>query len=116
MPIAFDEQARHLGRMRGVALTTRPADLERVLRGGANTALAGGLPLCLGTTCRRMVLNAELFEKCAKAYVLAAATGAAVSTLPWWVCRIAIGRLRKDQQRAQRRFSQGLLPEESQGY
>jgi hypothetical protein len=62
------------------------------------------------------VLNAELLEKCAKAYVLAAATGQPVPTLPWWVCKIAIGRLHKDQRRAAERFAQALLPEETRGY
>ncbi len=116
IPVSFDEQARHLGRMREAAPTAAPPDLRIALRDGANTALVGGLPLCIGITCQRMVLNAELFEKCAQAYVLAAATGEPLSTLPWWVRRIAIGRLRKDQRRAQQRFAQGLLPEESRGY
>lgn len=116
MPIAFDEQARHLGRMHGPARNATEHELLETLRDGANTALVGDLPLCMGTTCHRAVLNAELFEKCAKAYVLAKATGQPVSTLPWWVCRIAVGRLRKDQRRALQRFAQGLLPEESRGY
>jgi hypothetical protein len=62
------------------------------------------------------MLNAELFEKCAKAYVLARATGLPMHTLPWWVCRIANGRLKKDQRRATERFALGLLPEEVKGY
>jgi hypothetical protein len=116
MPVAFDEQARHLGRMHRATPTATEHELHGALRDGANTAMVGGLALCMGTTCQRAVLNAELFEKCAKAYVLAAATGQPVSTLPWWVCRIAIGRLHKDQRRASQRFAQGLLPEESRGY
>ena len=115
MPLAFDEQARHLGRMHKAILTATVRELQETLRDGANTALVGDLPICMGTTCQRAVLNAELFEKCAKAYVLAAATGQPVSTLPWWVCRIAIGRLHKDQRHARQRFSRGLLPEESRG-
>jgi ribulose-5-phosphate 4-epimerase/fuculose-1-phosphate aldolase len=117
MPVAFDEQARHLGRMRAAAPREATAqELRATLGDGANTALVANQPICLGTTCQRLVLNAELFEKCAQAYVLAAATGQTVSTLPWWVCRIAIGRLRKDQRRARQRFAQGLLPEETRGY
>ena len=102
--------------MHGPARNPTEDELLETLRDGANTALVVGLPLCMGITCHRAVLNAELFEKCAKAYVLAKATGQPVSTLPWWVCRIAVGRLRKDQRRAVQRFAQGLLPEESRGY
>ena len=128
MPVAFDEQARHLGRMGCAARTGYAAgtgraapdmtspELQASFANGANTALIGDLPVCLGTTSQRLALNAELFEKCAKAYVLAAATGQPVSTLPWWVCAIAIGRLRKDQRRAAKRFAQGLFPQETRGY
>jgi len=116
LPPAFDEQARHLGRMRAPVERMAPGELAAALGGGANVVTIQGVPVCMGTTCQRMVLNAELFEKCAKAYVLAASTGHAVTTLPWWVCRIANGRLRKDQQRAALRFAQGALPEELRGY
>lgn len=116
LPVGFDEQARHLGRMPGAASGVTAPELQAGLAGGSNAAIVGNLPVCLGTTCQRLVLNAELLEKCAQAYVLAAATGQPISTLPWWVCRIAIGRLRKDQRRAARRFARGLLPEETRGY
>lgn len=116
MPVTFDEQARHLGRMRGPVASATDQTLSAAISGGANAVLIGEVPVCLGTTCQRMVLNAELFEKCAKAYVLAAATGQAVTTLPWWVCRIAVGRLRKDERRAAQRFAQGMLPDEASGY
>jgi ribulose-5-phosphate 4-epimerase/fuculose-1-phosphate aldolase len=116
MPIGFDEQARHLGRMHGAAAEITTSQLRTRLADGANSALLDKLPVCLGTTCQRLVLNAELLEKCAMAYVLAAATAQPISTLPWWVCRIAIRRLHKDQRRAARRFAQGLLPEETRGY
>lgn len=116
LPVGFDEQARHLGRMPGAASAVTAPELQAGLAGGSNAALVGDLPVCLGTTCQRLVLNAELLEKCAKAYVLAAATGQPISTLPRWVCWIAIGRLRKDQRRAARRFARGLLPEETRGY
>jgi ribulose-5-phosphate 4-epimerase/fuculose-1-phosphate aldolase len=78
--------------------------------------VCGNQVLVFGATAQRLVLNAELLEKCAKAFVLATATGAAIHTLPWWVCRIANGRLKKDQKRAEARFAQGLLPEEVKGY
>ena len=118
MPVGFDEQARHLGRMPGAACAAAAPEpeLQARLSDGTNTILVGNLPVCFGTTCQRLVLNAELLEKCAKAYVLAAATGKQVGTLPWWVGRIAMRRLRKDQRRAARRFAQGLLPEETRGY
>ena len=64
----------------------------------------------------RLALNTELFEKCAKAYVLAAASGGAVRPLPWLVRRVANGRLRKDRRAAVARWAQGLLPEEAKGY
>jgi hypothetical protein len=116
MPVGFDEQARHLGRMPEAAPSIAALEMRPRLANGANTILVGSLPVCLGTTCQRLVLNAELVEKCAKAYVLAAATGEPVGELPWWVRKIAIGRLHKDQRRAAQRFALGLLPEETRGY
>jgi ribulose-5-phosphate 4-epimerase/fuculose-1-phosphate aldolase len=116
MPVGFDEQARHLGRMPGAVSAVTAPELRARLADGTNTVLVGHLPVCFATTCQRLVLNAELLEKCAKAYVLAAATGQPVSRLPWWVGRIAMRRLRKDQRRAAGRFALGLLPEETRGY
>jgi hypothetical protein len=113
MPEAFDEQARHLGRM------GPPCDAQGLassLRAGGNALLVDGVPVCLGTTGSRLALNAELFEKCAKAFVLAAAAGGPVKPLPWWVRHIANGRLMKDETRAAARLAQGLLPEEARGY
>jgi ribulose-5-phosphate 4-epimerase/fuculose-1-phosphate aldolase len=115
MPLLFDEQARHLGRMRPVPAPTTGA-LEEALLSGGNALVVDGVPLCLGTTLQRMVFNAELFEKCAKAWVLAAASGQPVSRLPWWVGLIANGRLLRDERRAVRRFARGLLPEDVRGY
>jgi ribulose-5-phosphate 4-epimerase/fuculose-1-phosphate aldolase len=114
LPQVFDEQARHLGRM-GVPVVSLVA-LERSVGTGGNAVLVRGQPVCLGMTGTRMALNAELFEKCAKAYVLAAAAAGGARQLPWLVRFIANGRLRKDQRRATRSFSLGLLPEESKGY
>jgi hypothetical protein len=114
MPQLFDEQARHIGPM-GAPVTGTSA-LSRSLRTGGNALILGGRPACLGITCDRLVLNAELFEKCAKACVLALATGGSIQPLPWWVRLIANRRLMKDEKRAALRFSQGLMPEESRGY
>jgi hypothetical protein len=114
MPQAFDEQARHLGPMGPAAWAAR--ELAPSLRRGGNVLLVEGRPMCLGMTAMRLALNAELFEKCAKACVLAAAGGARVPPLPWIVRLIANRRLHKDEQRAAQRFARGLLPEETKGY
>jgi hypothetical protein len=114
MPQVFDEQARHLGPMGPAAAALR--ELARSLRQGGNVLLVQGRPLCIGMTATRLALNAELFEKCAEAYVLAVAGGGRVRALPWIVRLVANGRLHKDEQRATRRFAQGLLPEETKGY
>ena len=114
MPQVFDEQARHLGPMGLAAAELR--ELARSLRKGGNVLLMQGRPLCIGMTATRLALNAELFEKCAKAYVLAVAGGGRVRALPWLVRFVANRRLHKDEQRATQRFAQGLLPEETKGY
>lgn len=114
MPLVFDEQVRHLGRM-PVAQTQRPG-WAACLRGGGNAVLVDGQPLVLGMTPNRLALNAELFEKCAKAYVLAAASGGRIKPLPWIVRHVANGRLMKDEKRARERVAMGLLPEETKGY
>jgi ribulose-5-phosphate 4-epimerase/fuculose-1-phosphate aldolase len=119
LPQLFDEQARHLGRT-ALPLTKTAADLDadasQCLATGGNVWVCGSTVLVFGSTAQRLALNAELLEKCAKAYVLAKATGSSIHHLPWWVCHIANGRLKKDQRRATERFAQGLLPEEVKGY
>jgi hypothetical protein len=114
LPQVFDEQARHLGPMPAPA--RRPEDLAAALAAGGNVVLWRGTPLCVGATCARLALNAELLEKCAKAYVLAVAAGGSVAALPWLVRRIANGRLAQDRKRAAQAFGRGVLPEESKGY
>jgi len=114
MPQAFDEQARHLGAM-GPAVT-ESRELASSLRQGGNVLLLQGRPVCLGMTPMRLALNAELFEKCAKAHVLAVAGGGRVRALPWIVRFVANRRLHKDEQRAAQRFAHGLLAEETKGY
>ncbi|KVS34278.1 MULTISPECIES: hypothetical protein [Burkholderia cepacia complex] len=114
MPGIFDEQVRHLGRMSPAV--QQVDDIGLALGAGGNTLLIGDEPICLGMTASRLVLNAELFEKCAKAFVLASATGRRVKALPWLVRVVANGRLMKDESRARARIGQGLLPEESKGY
>jgi len=114
MPVLFDEQARHLGRM--AAAVGDASRLPDALVGSGNVLLLAERPLCLGTTASRAALNAELFEKCAKAYTLAQATGAVLTRLPWWVVLIATRRLQRDQRAAAEAFRQGRLPAESRGY
>jgi hypothetical protein len=114
MPGVFDEQVRHLGVMSPPP--QRVDGLAPALRCGANVLLVQGQPMVLGMTGARLALNAELFEKCAKAYVLAVAGGGRVKPLPWIVRHVANGRLMKDEKRARLRTRSGLLPEESKGY
>lgn len=120
LPMVFDEQARHLGRMRAPVKRGLGRMLEhelaRALGGGANAVIVEGVPVRLGATCQRMVLNAELFEKCAKAFVLATATGSRVTRIPWWVTKIANGRLQNVERRAALSFAEGKLPDEAAGY
>ncbi|RQH03882.1 hypothetical protein [Paraburkholderia dinghuensis] len=114
MPGVFDEQVRHLGRMRPAVGHVR--EVKRALGGGTNALIVQGDPICLGMTATRLALNAELFEKCAKAFVLAMAAGSRVKQLPWLVRSVANGRLMKDERRAMERIQQGMLPEESRSY
>ncbi|APW43174.1 hypothetical protein [Rhodoferax saidenbachensis] len=114
MPGIFDEQVRHLGAMPFPAVND--ALLQAALSHGTNALCLYGQPVVLGMTAERLVLNAELFEKCAKAFGLATATGRSVKALPWLVRWVANRRLFKDQQKAIGRVRQGLLPQESAGY
>lgn len=114
LPQVFDEQARHIGPM-----APPPGDdarLDAALRGRGNALLWRHAPLCFGTTGKRLALNVELFEKCAKAYVLAAAAGGRVAALPWLVRHVANSRLARDQRRAAAAFARGELPAESSAY
>lgn len=116
IPLLFDEQARHIGK---VAAPVRSGDLgglESALLGGANIAIIGEQRLCLGVTPERIVFNAELFEKCAKAFVVALSSGRRIKRIPWWVQSIAGGRLRKDQVRAAESLAAGRIPEGMNAY
>jgi len=114
IPVLFDEQARHLGIM-GEACDA-PAGLAAALARGGNVALVGGLPVVLGVTPKRLALNAELFEKCAKAFVLAQAAGGPLHAPAWWARAIAGRRLVKDERRAAARFADGLPPQDNDRY
>lgn len=117
MPGVFDEQVRHLGLMPAPIMDAGKLDaIGPALARGGNVLIVDDRPLVLGTTPMRLGLNAELFEKCATAYVLAAAAGGPVRSLPWIVRHVANGRLLKDERRARERVRAGLLPEEAKGY
>jgi ribulose-5-phosphate 4-epimerase/fuculose-1-phosphate aldolase len=86
------------------------------LNGGGNIAIHGEQCVCIGTTPERVVFNAELFEKCAKAFVVAEASGQRIQKVPRWVRFIADGRLRKDQKRAADSYAAGRIPEGMNAY
>lgn len=111
MPGVFDEQVRYLGKMASV----NQIDAQHLDSGG-NVHWLAGQPLLLGTTANRLVLNAELFEQCAKAYVLASATGQPIRPLPWLARFIANRRLHNDQRAAAVRVMNGQLPQENRDY
>lgn len=106
VPIVFDEQARHIGEAWPNVATTR---LPQALAGGANAGLVDGRLLLLGVTPSRMIYNAELFEKSARAYLLARGDEPYRKThlVPWWVRLIAGRRLRRDQALAARCHAAG---------
>ena len=91
------------------------AGLE-TLAGGGNAGPLEGRLLALGVTRNRMLFNAELFEKCAMAYVLARLGGGAVKKVPWWVRLIAGRRLRQDQARAASSHAAGEQAQELGAY
>ncbi|MFX1678482.1 hypothetical protein PV762_04555 [Mitsuaria sp. CC2] len=114
MPPVFDEQIRQLGHM--AQPTEDLSQLPAALADGGNVALHAGQVLLLGMTPSRLALNAELFEKCAKAWIPATASGAKLRTLPWLVRHVANGRLMKEEARAREKVRRGLRPEETRGY
>ena len=111
MPGIFDEQIRHLGTR--VALQQPDFSTpERCawLRSGQNAFILGQQVLCLGMTLDRAVFNAELLEKCAKAFVLATCTGKPAGKIPWLIRYIANGRLQKDEKYAASQYALGQMP------
>ena len=116
VPTLFDEQARHIGSAGKPIAMGRHSRLLRALEGGSNVAIYGELRICLGTTPSRVVFNAELFEKCAKAFVIAHTGGDRIRSLPGWVRYVAGGRLRKDQKRAALSYAKGRIPEGMDAY
>jgi ribulose-5-phosphate 4-epimerase/fuculose-1-phosphate aldolase len=117
MPAVVDEQARQLGPQvdRLGAALRGPGDTAKLER-GANAFLLGDEVLVVGATPERAALNAELLEKCAKAYVLARATGSRIHRIPWLVRFVANRRLRKDERRAAAAFARGEMPARTSTY
>jgi ribulose-5-phosphate 4-epimerase/fuculose-1-phosphate aldolase len=103
MPGLFDEQVRHLGRK--VACFSPVA-----LKSGDNAFLLEDGVLCFGMTLERLIFNAELLEKCAKAFLLAHSTGAKLTLVPWWVRMIAGKRLLRDEMFAAACHADGIKP------
>jgi hypothetical protein len=116
LPALFDEQARHLGATRAPVAAGSQRRVVDALRGGSNAAVYGEQRLCLGSTPGRVVLNADLFEKCAKAFVVGHASGLQVRTLPIWMQHFWVRRLRRDQKRAARAYAKGRIPEGMDAY
>lgn len=116
VPTLFDEQARHIGKTEAPVRVGRRKWAVDALRGGGNVAIYGDLRVCVGTTPDRVVFNADLFEKCAKAFVIAHASGHRIRRVPGWVRYIAGGRLDKDQKRAAKSYQAGEIPEGMDAY
>jgi ribulose-5-phosphate 4-epimerase/fuculose-1-phosphate aldolase len=113
MPAIFDEQVRQLGRSLKRLPYSEPAlgrEAIALLKDHDNAFLYGDGVLCLGVTRDRVIFNAELLEKCAKAYVLASATGRKVGTVPLFVREIAHSRMLKDQKKAAAAYARGEVP------
>ena len=115
-PILFDEQARHIGPVAAPVSATDNKGLAAAAMRGSNAAIFGKQSLRIGMTRDRVVFNAELFEKCAMAFVLAISSGQPIKTIPAWVRYIAGRRLKKDQKRAAVAYANGEVPEGMNAY
>lgn len=119
LPPIFDEQVRHIGSSIGPLQDEENAHedvVRKPFRRGANAALLGERLLCLGMTCERVLLNTELYEKCAQAYVIAKASGSRIGVIPVWVRLIANRRLLRDERRAAASYRNGCIPEGINAY
>ncbi|WP_158788960.1 class II aldolase/adducin family protein [Granulicella sp. L46] len=119
LPPIFDEQVRHIGTSEGSlanAEAVRCGNLWKAFEKGANAALLGEQLVCLGMTRERALFNTELYEKCARAYVLAKACDKRINHIPFWVRMIAYRRLLKDEAVACTSYREGRIPEAIQAY
>lgn len=78
--------------------------------------LLGSRLLSLGMTRDRVLFNAELYEKCAQAYLLAKTCSPRISRIPRWVRFIATRRLLKDERMASASYRDGRIPEGNTAY
>ena len=113
MPAVFDEQVRYLGpqveRLPLVGTELTPGAIA-ILKRGANAFLLDQETICLGLTTERAVLNVELLEKCAQAYILASLTLHPIGTIPFYVRFVAARRLRRDEKHAAEAYARGEAP------
>ena len=116
IPVLFDEQARHIGQTGKSIVAGRDSRVLDAIKGGGSIAIHGDQRVCIGTTPDRVVLNAELFEKCAKAFVVAYASGHRIQKIPAWERFVAGRRLRRDQKRAAESYAAGQIPQGMNAY
>ncbi|MCB1169002.1 MAG: aldose epimerase [Leptospiraceae bacterium] len=110
MPAVFDEQARQLGPSVCRYESWNETGFRKALRKGSNAFLFEDSVLLLGMTLDKAIFNAELLEKCARAFVLARLTGKRFKRIPWYVRMIANQRLRKDEKRSAESYAAGEIP------
>jgi len=109
-PIMYDEHARHIGVVPPVVAEGDSAGLQTALTGGGNAVFYGPQCIRIGMTRDRVVFNAELFEKCSLAFVLAVTAGQPIKHIPGWVRIVAVRRLKRDQRRAAEAYAAGNIP------
>lgn len=119
LPPLFDEQVRHIGTSTAPLPDAKWINkdiLKKTFRQGANATLAGEQLLCLGMTCDRVIFNAELYDKCARAYVIARESGGRIERIPLWVRLIANHRLLRNERDAAASYRNGCMPEGISAY
>lgn len=106
IPCLFDEQARFLGKKvkvipyapSGTGMLRKK--IAKHVQDHANAYLMKNHGvLVFGGEMARAVLNVQLLEKCAVAFLLALCTGHRISRIPAYVREIAFNKLRKEQQK-----------------
>lgn len=116
IPVLFDEQARRLGKTGKPLAAGRHQRVVNALADGGNIAVYGDQRICVGATPDTVVFGAELFTKCAMAFVLAHSSGHRFKRLPALIRYIAGDRLHKDQKRAAQSYAEGSIPGGMTGY
>jgi L-ribulose-5-phosphate 4-epimerase len=105
IPSLFDEQVRYLGR--SIDLVPYGLSGTEKLKNNIVSKLSNNCnayimknhgALTLGSTPDRAMLNVELFEKCAGAFLLAYYTGERLTRIPTSVREILFSKLLKDQE------------------